>query len=331
VSVQVRQNGFLTYADRDENQGDNENLRAGREKLTSSGYTGLMSPKAISKVKKYVTNWITGLNCQDGDVWAPLEAQAKRMRFVTLTLPASQQHSDNDLKRMFSTWFLGLLKRNYGVENYVWRAETQKTGGLHFHVLIDRPVPAMALRALWNRCLEPYGYIRRYRENQKAWHCNGFKVRRELFGQWNEASQRKAYELGKETNWSNPNSTDIHALKNVKNVVAYVVKYVSKNSPSRTVEGRLWGCSDGLRELERFTLQEDSDLIQLLAKSVEDGECQLAVGEGWSFYTCDTRTMLEMWFAGCSQLFETHWQAQAQKLGGQPYNATEPTKPPPLC
>lgn len=329
MSVQVRPNGFLTYADRDENQTDNDNLRAGREKLTSQGYTGAMSSKAISKVKKYVTNWVTALNAQQGDAFGALEKQAGRMRFVTLTLPASQQHSDNELKRVFSTWFLGLLKRKFGVENYVWRAETQKTGGLHFHVLIDRPVPHTALRRIWNSCLEPLGYIDRYRANQKAWHSKGFKVRPELFGQWNAKKQREAYEKGVIDNWSNPNTTDIHALKNVKNVVAYVVKYVSKNNPSRAVEGRLWGCSDGLRELERFTVKEEPGLMQLLAKSVEEGECKLVSGEGWSFYTCDTRKMLEMWFEGCSELFFVHWQAQAAKLAGIAYVPYTQPKPPP--
>lgn len=329
MSVQVRPNGFLAYSDRDENQGDNDNLKAGREKLTNSGYNGKMSPKAVSKVKQYVTNWVTALNAQAGNPFERLEAQAARLRFVTLTLPATQQHSDHELKRVFSSWFLVLLKRRYGVENYVWRAETQKTGGLHFHVMIDRPVPALQLRRIWNDCLTPLGYIERYRKNQQAWHQHGFKVRRELFGTWNAAAQRKAYEKGKESNWDNPNTTDIHALRNVKNVVAYVVKYVSKNNHSRTVEGRLWGCSDGLRQLERFTVKEDPALLQLLAKSVEDGEAQLVSGEGWSFYTCDTRTMLEAWFVGAADLFMSHWQAQADKLAGVPY-IPAPVVPPPL-
>ena len=331
MSVQVRPNGFLTYSDRDENQGDNENLKAGREKLTHGGYNGTMSSKAVSSVKKYVTNWVTALNAQAGNPFERLEAQAKRLRFVTLTLPATQQHSDQELKRVFSSWFLVMLKRKYGVENYVWRAETQKTGGLHFHVMIDKPVPHKELRRIWNDCITPLGYISRYRANQKAWHSNGFKVRRELFGSWSAAAQRKAYNEGQESNWSSPNTTDIHALQNVKNVVAYVVKYVSKNSPSRAVEGRLWGCSDGLRSLERFTVKEEPGLLQLLAKSVEDGDAQLVSGEGWSFYTCDTRTMLEMWFKGASDLFITHWHTQAAKLAGQPYNPESTKAPPPPC
>lgn len=329
MSVQVRPNGFLAYKDREETEGDTDNLRAGREKLTSGGYNGTMSTKAIAKVKKYATNWVTALNAQAGNPFAPLEAQAARLRFVTLTLPASQQHSDNELKRVFSTWFLGLLKRRHGVENYIWRAETQKRGGLHFHVLVDKPIPHKELRQIWNDCLLPLGYIRRYRQNQEAWHKNGFKVRPELFGSWDRAAQFKAYQQGVKSNWSSPNTTDIHALQNVKNVVAYVVKYVSKNNPSRPVEGRLWGCSDGLRELERFTVESDPDLMQLLAKSVEDGDCKLATGDGWSFYTCDTRSMLELWLPGCSDLFMSHWQAQSAKLAGLPYVPTTPPNPPP--
>lgn len=330
MAVQVRPSGFLTYKDRDDATGDTENLRAGREKLTTQGYTGKMSSKAVAKVKKYATNWVTALNAQGGDAFAPLEAQAARLRFVTLTLPASQQHSDNELKRVFNSWFMLVLKRRYDVENYIWRAETQKRGGLHFHVLIDRPVPHKELRAIWNDCLTSLGYIARYKHNQEAWHKEGFKVRRELFGHWNAAAQLKAYKTGCKEGWCNPNTTDIHALENVKNVVAYVVKYVSKNSSSRAVEGRLWGCSDAIRELERFTVQEDSNLMQLLTKAVEDEECKITVGDGWSFYTCDTRSMLELWCPGLSNLFMSHWQAQGAKLAGLAYiPATPPTHPPP--
>lgn len=331
LSVQVRPNGLLIYTDRDPDQGDDDNLKAGREKLARTGYTGLMSPKAVGKVKKYVSNWVCALNAQAGNSFARLEAQAHRMRFVTLTLPATQQHSDQELKRVFSTWFLVLLKRRFEVENYVWRAETQKTGGLHFHLLIDRPIPALELRRIWNSCLEPYGYINRYRQNQERWHKDGFKVRPELFGQWNREAQLKAYRTGRDTDWSNPNTTDIHALRNVKNVLAYVVKYVSKNSGSRVVEGRLWGCSDGLRDLDRFTLTEDAGLLQLLTHEVENETVKLVSGDGWSFYTCDTRTMLELWFAGCSELFISHWRAQAEKLPGKPLQPCYQIPDPPSC
>lgn len=300
--------------------------------MAGGGYNGTMSAKATAKVKAYVTNWVTALNAREGQPFAKMEAQASKLRFVTLTLPASQIHTDAELKRVFNSWFMQLLRRRFGVKSYLWRAETQKSGGLHFHVLIDQPVPHLQLRKIWNSCIEPLGYIARYRENQQQWHSTGFHMRPELFKQWDIRKQKEAYKHGMATNWSQPNTTDIHALQNVKNVVAYVVKYVSKNSPTRKVEGRLWGCSDDLRELERFVVQEDADLFALLGQAVESGEAKLSSGTGWSFYTCNTESMLELWWPGCSELFRTHWQQQADKLAGLPYiSRPQSPKAPPPC
>lgn len=153
-----------------------------------------------------------------------------KIAFVTLTLPSRQVHSDNEIKNKCLNQFIIEIKKKYRVKNYVWRAEKQKNGNVHFHILIDKYIPWEELRNNWNRIINKMGYIDRYRETQKNWHKNGFRVRDNLLPTWSKAKQLQAYLSGARTHWNNPNSTDIHSIKKIKNIKSYVQKYVTKSS-----------------------------------------------------------------------------------------------------
>ena len=77
-------------------------------------------------------------------------------------------------------------------------------------------------------------------------------------------AQFKAYQYGVETNWSQPNTADIHAIKQKDNIKAYICKYMTKSDGSdqtkRKIEGRLWGCSDELRKVSTYEQSFDTDL-----------------------------------------------------------------------
>lgn len=123
-----------------------------------------------------------------------------KIAFITLTLPAKQIHTDNEIKAICLNQFLVEAKKKWNVKNYVWKAEKQNNGNIHFHVLVDQFVPYQELRNTWNRIINKLGYVDRYRE-----------IHHKL----------------------SPNSTDIHSLKKVKNVYSYISKYMHKPSSSR--------------------------------------------------------------------------------------------------
>lgn len=77
------------------------------------------------------------------------------------------------------------------------------------------------------------------------------------------------FRKSKAEGFCNPNSTDIKALDNVKNVVAYICKYVSKKSEKK-VEGRIWGSSANLKKLSA-ALQDCSneELEEIVEKNGE--------------------------------------------------------------
>jgi hypothetical protein len=243
--------------------------------LRNNEATGLMNRKNRMKIKVLLYNWIEALkNSPKADNGFPLFQPT----FVTLTLPTEQKHTDKELHQKALNQFTTQIGRSHKVKNYVWRAERQKNGNLHYHIIIDKYISHRLVRLYWNRIISHLGYIETYKNSQEEFHKEGFRVRNELLQKWPEEKQRKAYEEGLKTNWENPNSSDIHGLKNIQSVSDYVTKYMSKsdemdklqklekaagqmspeqfkkekeiilqNLKSEKINARVWGCSEDLK------------------------------------------------------------------------------------
>jgi hypothetical protein len=228
---------------------------ANLEKGKSGAYNGYLSPATSRKIKKFLGAWLTALEFnikRDGD---GARIQNKYFpTFVTLTLPAEQFHTDNQVKRDMLNRLIITLKNKFLIKEYFWRAEPQANGNIHFHLIVDKYIPWASLRKEWNKILSDTGYIEIYRQNQNNFHAGGFRVRKDLLPKWSEEKQFQAYQEGISNNWSNPNTTDIHRINKVKSLAAYVVKYCCKADTSRRkITGRIWGSSDGLRNLKYYS------------------------------------------------------------------------------
>jgi hypothetical protein len=127
-----------------------------------------------------------------------------RVNFVTLTLPAAQRGvSDRELKKRAFDPFIKSMRRKHGLRSYVWRAERQFNGNLHFHVTTDTYLPYSSIRDEWNRFLSRFHFIDEF-----------------------EAKHGHA----------EPNSTDVHAVHKIDNIAAYMVKYMSKSPDAHLAE-----------------------------------------------------------------------------------------------
>lgn len=248
-----------------------------QNRTNGHNYNGWMSDETKRRTRKMIYSWL-----------AMLQQTSRKPTFVTLTLPAQQQHDDKFIKeKMLCDRFIKAAFRHWKIQNYFWRAEPQANGNIHFHLLFDDWVEWQKVRGEWNSICNSFGYIEAYRQNQLAAHPNGFqynpsinngsrqkqwnayRMKESRAGKqplsiraWDEMKQREAYEYGMQTNWSNPNSTDIHALQSVRNAGAYVTKYMTKTpddvSQYRKIEGRIWGASDALRELKLYSELRES-------------------------------------------------------------------------
>lgn len=248
------------YVDRSENLRDNR-IKSG------------LSEKAKARIRKCIdfmelTSEIKTTKHKNGEYkW--------KLNFLTLHLPAPQfsfkesgepvqkfritefekglyiqNFTDKDVKSKCLNQFLTELRQTYGVKDYIWKAETQENGNIHFHLTTNVYLPAMEIRDIWNRCLNKLKmvdyYHGKFSKLDFKQYCNYRKS--SAMGRNLSLSQlQTAFSFGVKTNWQSPNTTDIHSTKKVKNMAAYLTEYICKNTPdSRLIDGRLWFLSKSL-------------------------------------------------------------------------------------
>lgn len=200
--VSIKPNYLTTYThfDNTESYSVYENSRIVRP--LDNRHHGLMSTKANRRVRLAI-DWMC-LLAKDKHVKSDNTGNAFnfKLNFITLTLSSKQKHSDNDIKSKLLNQFLIEIKSKYNATRYLWRAESQRNGNIHFHIVTDVFIPWRPLRTIWNRVQEKLGYVSNFTES---------------------------------TGKSDPNSTDIHAVTNIKNLPSYLSKYCAKNAKGYTV------------------------------------------------------------------------------------------------
>lgn len=212
-----------------------------------------------------------------------------RVVFVTLTLPSKQIHTDNEIINRCLNSFLLEIKKYHNVSKYVWRAEKQKNGNIHFHILTDKFISYYEIRNRWNRIVNKLGYVDRFQEK------HGHRT---------------------------PNSTDIHSTRKVKNLKSYLTKYMTKNEEEKqeiqqqaydsyqenedktdtynSQTGRIWGCSHNLSKIKGFTSEIDSEISDELKKVVNQKEVKKYESTYFTVYNIDYHTLRKY---GADQLF----------------------------
>lgn len=188
-------------------------------------YNGYMSRQTKSYITKLLDNWFMTVRHFNKYQAIPAKLQQKKLVFFTLTLPSKQRHDDNFIKREILNKFIVSARYHGYVDDFFWRAEKQKNGNIHFHFLADRYFDKKILQNLWNRCLVKDGYIDEFEKKYKH---------------------------------RNPPTTQIQEIPANQNIIDYVIKYVGKNEGVEVVKGRIWGCSDKLRELQAFKADLDT-------------------------------------------------------------------------
>ena len=233
--VSIRPNYISTYNLPEFQKTRTHRQVANQIHLLENDTGGMVSRKASKKVKEAI-DWLVMLSKQKkfkskktGRVYS------FNINFVTLTLASKQKHSDRVIKSKLLNQFLIELKRDFKVFNYLWRAEAQKNGNVHFHIVTDKFIPHDWLRDTWNRIQNKLGYVDAYQSKMQAYHNHGFKVNEALLTRWNYKAQLRAYKKGVSNLWLNPNSTDVHSIRNLNNISAYLSKYCTKNGKTKFI------------------------------------------------------------------------------------------------
>lgn len=191
-----------------------------------------------------------------------------KINFITLTLSSTQRHSDKFIKDNMLRQFLTEASQKFNLTNYLWRAEAQKNGNIHFHIVTDTFLPWLWIQSTWNRIQNKYGYIDIYACKMRQRYKNGFAFNPNDAYTKDYKTQFKRYKKAASDDFYKPNSTDVHSIKRIKNISSYLSKYCTKNpanlcapvrsrsnsryyaAPSpgkiRSIEGNLWNLSNSL-------------------------------------------------------------------------------------
>lgn len=207
---------------------------------------GTLSRVQLRKVKKILS------------LFSYSEYAGKYLAFLTLTLPSRQMHHDRVIRRCLSL-YLDLLKKTKGLDNYVWKAEPQKNGNIHFHLLIDRFIDKEYLQKKWNVILNKLGYIDKYTEKMNNTSLKEYLNVRKKWKNFNEKTALRAYIRGRANGWKTPTSTKVETPKSKEKIQGYLIKYFLKQEEDkRPVIGAVWGCSNKVKNLNYPTLFLDN-------------------------------------------------------------------------
>lgn len=226
---------------------------------------GTLSLIAKRKLTKAIEYLVTTSN--EKKVYERLTGKTVIMRvaFLTLTLPSKQAHSDAEIVNRCLNSFLDEIRKQHNVKHYVWRAELQKNGNIHFHILTDKFIPWYDARNRWNRIINKLNYVNKFQEQ------HGHRT---------------------------PNSTDIHSTRKIKNLPKYLTKYMVKESQSsienkeenmedRRLTCHLWGCDHDLSKARGLNLIVDSEINEELKKVVDNHKVASFKASYYTIYYID--------------------------------------------
>lgn len=216
---------------------------------------------------KWITNPATG------------KMQFHRFSFITLTIACNSRNLTalqgyDMLLNHFLDWMTRTAaERCPALKTYIWKAEFQERGQLHYHITTPGYVHYKEIRQVWNRLQREAG----------------------LLG-----------EFAAEYGHFDPNGTDIHDVRNVRQMDRYMIKELNKSIDAainkqiaeiRALEragalsaedarekideargqevrtqGRVWGCSEDLQGVRYFTVQVTRSHEDMLEQWVKEGK-----------------------------------------------------------
>lgn len=196
-------------------------------------YTGKMNSKSKSKLRFSINLLVAQAREKEQFNHDTGKFYKFKVNFITLTLSAPQNDlSDRIIKsKMLAPWIRN-MRESFKLRSYVWRAERQKNGNIHFHFITDTYIRYDVIRDAWNYQQAKFHFITDFQQKNKS-----------VF----------------------PNSTDVHAVFQIRNLASYMVKYMCKDEEGLdTIEGKVWDCSQNLKTKDRVSFEltiSDNNLI----------------------------------------------------------------------
>jgi hypothetical protein len=187
---------------------------------------------------RWITNEVTG------------QLQYHKLSFITLTVSSPENLSAQDGYNLLLADFLQWMRRVKGVNTYLWKAELQKRGQLHYHITTPSWIHYREIRDKWNELQLNAGLLKDY-----------------------------AAQYGH----TDPNSTDVHETRHVKDIARYLVKELAKSMQNeQATRGKIWDCSDNLAGVAYFSVPLTRHHERRMDELRKSGECKMVTGERWT-------------------------------------------------
>lgn len=184
------------------------------------------------------------------------------LSFLTLTVSDSTtNYTSREVQATCLRPFLDWLVKTHQVKLYIWKAELQKRGQVHYHIIFPNLIPYWEIKNKWNYLQLKAGYLEGYFEKYGSY---------------------------------SPNSVDIHSMYKVKDAAAYLAKYMTKavksksnkcadNAPSDVVmDGKVWDCSSILKSVSYFEFLYSYTFEDLLNEALAKGKAIMTTFERFS-------------------------------------------------
>ena len=191
-------------------------------------YTGIVTTSSQKLIRKSVDKFLQLSTTKR--VVNPItnRVQKFKLTFVTLTISENERMltASEAYQKCLKPW-LRIMKEKYEVDLYLWKAELQERGQIHYHVTLNDWVHYSDVRNTWNNIQNRCGLLDTF--HAKYGH-------------------------------KDPNSTDIHSVYKIKNIHAYLTKYLSKSESNKGATiGKIWDCSKRIKSF-KYVSFEATDL-----------------------------------------------------------------------
>lgn len=233
----------------------------------SNHHNGKVSANAAKKIRLGV-QWLVML-ADEKKVWSAQHQKmvSYRAGLATVSLPTGNHNvSEKFFRETLLPSILSAMNYKWDLKNYIWKIERQKNGTLHAHITVDKFIPHKWLLDTWCTLIGKHGLLEEYSSKFKAMSLRSYVQYRTGTDTKNYTSRFQSHRLyieslvtafrkGESEGWQRPNCTDIHAVKNVRNLASYMVKYMSKDpNLGENFKGRFWSSSESLSKLRTVTV-----------------------------------------------------------------------------
>lgn len=179
-------------------------------------YSGVVTKGAQKRITRAVNLLI--LTARERWIWNEVTGREQKHKLSFITLTVSDNTKNLDAREAYDKLLKPFLKwatRTKGVKTYIWKAELQKRGQIHYHITTHSFLNWKEIRDKWN-------YLQR---------VNGL-----LDDFYNRF---RHYD---------PNSTDVHEVYKKSDITSYLIKYIAKaESQKEKTTGKIWDCSQNLK------------------------------------------------------------------------------------